>query len=81
MSVSFALVDVDVCVLCGVGGFICSRGFCLFLTGMAKLLESALKGEDELSNLDKEAEELVKVLLSSRKTPNTRSKKQKLQHK
>ena len=48
---------------------------------MAKLLESALKGEDELSNLDKEAEELVKVLLSSRKTPNTRSKKQKLQHK
>ena len=47
---------------------------------MVKLLESALKGEDELSNLDKEAEELVKVLLSSRKTPK-RSKKQKLQHK
>ena len=47
---------------------------------MVKLLLSALEGEDELSNLDKEAEELVKVLLSSRKIPRS-SKKQKLQHK
>ena len=66
-------------MLCGVGEFVymCSRCFCLFLTGMVELLESALKGEVGLSNLDKEAEILVQVLLSYRKTPS-RSKKQKL---
>ena len=40
-----------------------SRGFCLFLTGMVELLDSALEGKDTLSNLDKKAVEAVEALL------------------
>ena len=57
-------------------GLVCSRCFCLFLTGMVPLLVSALGGKDKLSTLDKKAEKLVDVLLSSRKTSRN-SKKQK----
>lgn len=49
--------------LCGHVVFVC------FLTGMVELLESAVEGNVELSILDEKAENLVEVLLSSRKTP------------
>ena len=61
-------------------GLVCSRCFCLFLTGMVKLLDSAVEGKDTLYNLEKKAVKTVEVLLSSRKTSRS-SKKQKSQNK